>query len=74
MILSKYSTHRVSQQTTLQFSKKFPLPQNGGHFKVLPNLVSVHFKESKSKLGMADYWVSSLLRIAFGSHALKASE
>ena len=31
-ILSQFSTHRISKEGTLQFSKKFPLPKNGGHF------------------------------------------
>ena len=31
-ISSKFSTHRVSKECTLQFSKNFPLPKNGGHF------------------------------------------
>ena len=31
-ISSKFLTHRVSKEGTLQFSKKFPLPKNGGHF------------------------------------------
>ena len=35
VISAKFSTHRVSQQTTLQFSKKFPLRKNGGHFEFL---------------------------------------
>ena len=34
VILSKFSTHRVSAQCTLgNFQKKFPLPKNGGHFE-----------------------------------------
>ena len=33
VISSKFSTHRVSKQCTLQFSKNFPLPKNGGHFE-----------------------------------------
>ena len=32
-ISAKFSTHRVSQECTLQFSKNFPLPKNGGHFE-----------------------------------------
>ena len=32
-ISSKFSTHRVSNKYTLQFSKNFPLPKNGGHFE-----------------------------------------
>ena len=33
-ILSKFSTHRVSEQCTLvNFQKNFPLSKNGGHFK-----------------------------------------
>ena len=32
-ISSKFSTHRVCKEfTNTQFSKKFPLPKNGGHF------------------------------------------
>ena len=32
-ISSKFSTHRLSQKCTQQFSKKFPLPKNGDHFE-----------------------------------------
>ena len=32
-ISSKFSTHRVSKECTLQFSKNFPLPKNGSHFE-----------------------------------------
>ena len=38
-ISMKYSTHRLSEKCySLQFSKKFPLPKNGGHFEVLPKM------------------------------------
>ena len=30
----KFSAHRVSKEGTLQFSKNFPLPKNGGHFEL----------------------------------------
>ena len=33
VISSKFSTHTVSKECTLQFSKNFPLPKNGGHFE-----------------------------------------
>ena len=33
-ISSKFSTHRVSKECNIcNFSKKFPLPKNGGHFE-----------------------------------------
>ena len=32
-ISAKFLTHRVSKEGTLQFSKNFPLPKNGGHFE-----------------------------------------
>ena len=37
-ISSKFSTHRVSKECTLQFSKNSPLPKNGGHFEFLPKM------------------------------------
>ena len=36
--LSKFLTHRVSKEGTLQFSKNFPLPKNGGHFEFLAKM------------------------------------
>ena len=33
-ISSKFSAHRLSKKCTIgSFKKKFPLPQNGGHFE-----------------------------------------
>ena len=42
-ISSKFSTHRVSKECTLQFSKNFPLPKNGGHFEFLPKMAKHEF-------------------------------
>ena len=42
-ISSKFSTHGVSKEGTLQFSKKFPLPKNGGHFEFLPKVAKHEF-------------------------------
>ena len=42
-ISSKFSTHRVSEQCTLQFSKNFPLPTYGGHFEFLPKMAKHKF-------------------------------
>ena len=37
-IFSKFSTHRVSKQSTLgNFQKNFPLPKNDGHFRQYSN-------------------------------------
>ena len=39
MISSKFSTQKISQQTTLcNFQKNFPLPKNGGHFEFSPKM------------------------------------
>ena len=48
-ILSKFSTHRVSEQCTLRkFSKNFPLPKNGGHFEFFNQSYKDIFNNSNS--------------------------
>ena len=42
-ISSKFSNHGVSKECTLQFSKNFPLPTYGGHFKFLPKMETHRF-------------------------------
>ena len=56
-ISSKFSTHRVSKEGTLQFSKIFPLPKNGGHFEFLAKM-SKH-KIASISLTVRDRAISS---------------
>ena len=56
-ISSKFFTHRVSKEGTLQFSKNFPLPKNGGHFEFLAKM-SKH-KIASISLTVRDRAISS---------------
>ena len=41
--MSKFLTHRVFKECTLQFSKNFALPKNGGYFEFLPKMAKHEF-------------------------------